>query len=108
MISDRVAILDKGQLLRVGTVDELTTSGERYHIGIDGVLPEAFRLEAAAKVIEFSQSQSSLTVDVGSIAELNALIDMLRRHHVPIVSIAKERSTLEESFLSLIKREVAS
>jgi hypothetical protein len=94
--------------LRVGTVDELTTSGERYQIGIDGVLPEAFLDEATAKVLTFTRTQSSLTVDVGSIAELNALIDMLRRHQVSIVGIAKERSTLEESFLNLIKREVAS
>jgi len=108
LISDRVAILDKGRLLRVGTVDELTTSGERYHVGIEGALPEAFLVEAAAKILTFSQAQSSLTVDVVSIAELNSLIDMLRRHQVPIVSIAKERSTLEESFLNLIKREATS
>jgi ABC-2 type transport system ATP-binding protein len=108
LISDRVAILDKGRLLRVGTVDELTTSGERYQVGIEGALPEAFLVEATAKVLAFTRTQSGLTVDVGNIAELNALIDMLRRHQVSIVAIAKERSTLEESFLSLIKREVPS
>jgi ABC-2 type transport system ATP-binding protein len=108
LISDRVAILDKGQLLKVGTVDELTSSGERYHIGIEGTLPEAFRTEAAAKVLSFSEAKNGLTIDVESIAELNAMIDMLRRHHVQIINIVKERSTLEESFLNLIKREVSA
>jgi ABC-2 type transport system ATP-binding protein len=105
MISDRVAILDKGKLLKVGTVDELTTSAERYHIDIEGVLPEPFRIEATAKLLTVSEAGTSITVQVGSISELNAIIDLLRRYHVPIVSLAKERSTLEESFLHLIKRE---
>lgn len=107
LISDRVAILDKGCLLRVGTVEELTTTGERYHVGIEGTLPETFRTEAAAKILTFTEASGSVTVDVSSIIELNALIDMLRHNHVPIVSIAKERNTLEESFLNLIRREVA-
>lgn len=108
LVSDRVAILDKGRLLRVGTVDELTTTGDRYQIGIEGSIPEAFRTEAAAKVITFSDVPNGIAADVSGTAELNALIDMLRRHHIAIVSITRERSTLEESFLNLIKREVAS
>jgi ABC-2 type transport system ATP-binding protein len=108
LISDRVAILDKGRLLRVGTVDELTTTGERYHIGIEGTIPPEFRTELAAKVMKASEVNNGISVDVGGIGELNELIDMLRRHRVSIVSVAKERTTLEESFLSLIKHEVAS
>lgn len=108
LISDRVAILDKGRLLKVGTVDELTTTGDRYRIGIEGALPEAFRTEAAARVLLYSELPDGLSVDVSTIHELNTLIDLLRHHKVAIVSIAKERNTLEESFLTLIKREVAS
>jgi ABC-2 type transport system ATP-binding protein len=108
LVSDRVAILNKGQLLRVGTVDELTSTGDRYHIGIEGALPETFRTELAAKVIKCQEVPDGLSAGVDSIGELNALIDMLRHHNVQIVSVTKERSTLEESFLSLIKREVAS
>jgi ABC-2 type transport system ATP-binding protein len=108
LISDRVAILDKGRLLKVGTVDELTTTGDRYRIGIEGTLPQAFRTEATARVLVYSELPEALSVDVNTIRELNALIDLLRHHHVSIVSIVKERSTLEESFLNLIKHEVAS
>jgi ABC-2 type transport system ATP-binding protein len=108
LISDRVAILDKGRLLRVGTVDELTTTGERYHIGTEGIIPAEFRTEITAKVIRVSEVNNGLSIDVGSIGELNEVIDMLRRHRVAIVSVAKERTTLEESFLNLIKHEVAS
>jgi ABC-2 type transport system ATP-binding protein len=108
LISDRVAILDKGRLLKVGTVDELTTTGERYHIGIEGAIPAEFRTEIAAKVIKISEVNNGISIDVGSIGELNDVIDLLRRHRVAIVSVAKERTTLEESFLNLIKHEVPS
>ena len=107
LVSDRVAILDKGRLLKVGTVDELTATGERYHVGLADGLTQAFRTEASAKVMAFVEERNGLVVDVASIPELNAVIDMLRRHGIQIASVTKERSTLEESFLSLIKREVA-
>ena len=55
----------------------------------------------------FVEERNGLVVDVASIPELNAVIDLLRRHGIQIASVTKERSTLEESFLSLIKREVA-
>ncbi len=107
LVSDRVAILDKGRLLKVGTVDELTATGERYHVGLADGLTQAFRTEASAKVMAFVEERNGLVVDVASIPELNAVIDLLRRHGIQIASVTKERSTLEESFLSLIKREVA-
>jgi ABC-2 type transport system ATP-binding protein len=108
LISDRVAILDKGKLLRVGTVDELTSTGERYHIGIEGSLPEGFHTEMAAKIVKFEETRGGILMDVEGIGELNSMIDLLRRHGVSIISVVKERSTLEQSFLNLIKREVAA
>ena len=91
----------------MGTVDELTATGERYHVGLADGLTQAFRTEASAKVMAFVEERNGLVVDVASIPELNAVIDLLRRHGIQIASVTKERSTLEESFLSLIKREVA-
>ena len=40
--------------------------------------------------------------------ELNRLIDLLRKHGVEITSVVRQRSTLEESFLSLLKQEVTT
>ena len=51
LISDRVAIVNKGKLLKTGTVDELTTAGSQYQIGFVPPLPEAFRVEATALVL---------------------------------------------------------
>jgi len=106
LVSDRVAILDKGKLLKTGTVDELTTTGSRYQIGFVPPLPESFRLEAAALVLQISYAPEALTGELKSTQELNRLIDLLRKHGVELTSITRQRSTLEESFLNLLKREV--
>ena len=108
LISDRVAILDKGKLLKVGTVDELTTTGSQYQIGIGFPVPEAFMQEATAKVMGIRATPDMITAEFRSNAELNNVIDLLRKHNVEITTIAKQRSSLEDSFINLIKREVAS
>jgi ABC-2 type transport system ATP-binding protein len=107
LISDRVAILDKGKLLKVGSVDELTTEGSSVTIGVEGSVPEAALQEARAMVISVRHEGDMLQADCKSTGELNRLIDILRRNGVDITSIVKQRSTLEESFISLIKREIA-
>jgi ABC-2 type transport system ATP-binding protein len=108
LISDRVAILDKGKLLKVGTVDELTTSDTNYEIGFAGSLPESFHHEAAATVLKFRVDNQMIAAELNAIPELNRLIDMLRKHNVEITHISKKRSSLEDSFINLIKREVAA
>jgi len=107
LISDRVAILDKGKLLRVGSVDELTSRGLLYHIGVESEIPESAKEELSAKVLKITYGVGTLAAELTSIGELNAVIDILRKHNVGITSIVKQRSSLEESFLNLIKREVA-
>lgn len=105
LISDRVAILDKGRLLRSGTVDDLTESGSDYVIGIGAALPDTLRDEASARVIPLVENTDNIRVTLQSIEALNTFIDLLRSHGVPITSILRQRNTLEDSFLSLIRRE---
>jgi ABC-2 type transport system ATP-binding protein len=104
-ISDRVAILDKGVLVRTGTVGELTISEDRYVIQTASPPPPEFWTEASALVMGISASPDGLDARVGSVAELNRLIDILRRHGAEITGLSKKRSSLEDSFLSLIRQE---
>jgi len=108
LVSDRVAILDKGKLLKVGTVEELTTTESSYTIGCQGPLPDALRTEADARVLGVTFSAEGLVAHVADPAALNAVIDLLRKHGVLITSVTPQRSTLEESFINLIKREIPS
>jgi ABC-2 type transport system ATP-binding protein len=107
LVSDRVAILDKGRLLKTGSVDELTARGFLYRIGIEGAVPQAALTEATALVISLRPDGETLQVELENVAELNRVIDLLRKYGVTITSVVKERSTLEESFINLLRREVS-
>jgi ABC-2 type transport system ATP-binding protein len=108
LVSDRVAILDKGKLLKVGTVDELTTTDTNFEIGIAASPSEDFYHDAAATVLKFRVDNNILSAELKDTSELNHLIDLLRKHQIEITHIAKKRTSLEDSFINLIKREVAS
>ncbi len=104
LISDQVAILNKGKLLKVGTVDELTTTDANYEIGVAGHPTEAFFHEAAATVLKFRVDKQILSAELATNAELNHLIDLLRRHSIEITHITKKRSSLEDSFINMIQK----
>jgi len=105
LVSDRVAVLDKGRLLRVGTVEDLTTTGSAYDIGVGGDVPAAVFEEARAFVMGIERAGDHLRAECRTTAELNRVIDLLRKHAVEITSVTRQRSTLEESFISLITKE---
>lgn len=108
LVSDQVAILDKGKLLKVGTVDELTATESNYEIGVADQLTESFYHEAAATLLKFRFDVNVLSAEVKDLSDLNQLIDLLRKHKIAITHVTRKRSSLEDSFINLIKREVAS
>ncbi len=105
LVCDRVAMLNKGTLLKVGTIAEFTTPGTRYTIGIEGRIPDEVRLEASALVLGMEERAGVLGVQAETIQDLNRVIDLLRRHHVAITSVQQDRNTLEDSFLALLRTE---
>jgi ABC-2 type transport system ATP-binding protein len=96
LITDRVGILNKGKLLREGTVKELTEKKEEYKLVIENI-PENIELDNATK-----QSDDSYLLKVTDIAELNRIIDDIRSRGVLLKEIVPLKSTLEEMFISLI------
>jgi predicted glycosyltransferase len=88
-------------------VDELTATGQAYVIGITGTLPEPVVVAARAFVMALSQEGENVTAGCRTTAELNQVIDLLRKNKVEITSVTKQRSTLEDSFISLITKEAS-
>jgi len=105
LVCDTVAILNKGRLLRVASVDELTLAGTKYEIGFSGELPQAFQEETTALVLRLGYADQLLLAELESTAALNRLIDLMRKHGIAITSITQKKSSLEESFLKLLKPE---
>ena len=96
LITDRVGILNKGKLLREGTVKELTEKKEEYKLVIENT-SEILDLGSATK-----QTDGSYLVKVSDINELNKIIDNIRGKGILLKEIVPLKSTLEEMFISLI------
>ncbi len=100
LITDRVGILNKGKLLKEGTVKELTEKKEEYKLELASSIADEnqFTRFSLAKITDVSYS-----VRVNSDEELNHLIDQLRNSNMMIKEIVKQKTTLEDMFISLIK-----
>jgi ABC-2 type transport system ATP-binding protein len=97
LISDRVGILNKGRLIREGSVTELTEKKEEYIFKLDAVQEDILAELNINRIKE-----DSYTVRVAGLPELNKLIDLLRSRGIFVKEIIKQKATLEEMFISLI------
>jgi ABC-2 type transport system ATP-binding protein len=101
LVSDRVAILDKGRIVREGTVDELTRASNVWEVRIEG--PFGAHLEKIRSAFPGVRLiEGGLTAELAGTAELNGLIDLLRSLGLRIVGLAERRFTLEEVFLQAV------
>jgi ABC-2 type transport system ATP-binding protein len=101
MITDRVGILNRGKLIREGSVKDLTEKNQEYKIKIAGsVLEPANYIQS--NILITQNSDYSLSVKVDDVRSLNLLIDKLRKDGYLLTEIELQRSTLEEMFISLI------
>ncbi len=105
MISDRVAILHKGKLIREGSVRELTESRQEYLITLAAPLPGELRTDWTARRIRFTEENNTLHLSLPALEEVNAVIDALRARGCLIESVLPKKNTLEEMFITLIKQE---
>lgn len=98
LITDHVGILNKGKLLREGTVKELTEKKEEYKLVVEGTIDN---IESGTSVY-IKQPDGSYIVKVTDTTELNRIIDNLRGKGVLLKEIVPLKNTLEEMFISLI------
>ncbi len=103
MITDRVGILNKGRLLREGTVKDLTEKKEEYKISVEGdgiyTLPPDFTQKISLRKMD----NEYYAFRVESTQELNNTLDFLRDNGIIIKEMVKQKNTLEDMFISLIK-----
>ncbi len=102
LISDRVAILNKGAVVKVGTLDEIRV-GETFHeIQVSGTLSEQQARTVSSPRVSLSSANGHTTIIVSSDSDLNRTIDLLRSWGIMISSISQRKSSLEDSFLELV------
>jgi ABC-2 type transport system ATP-binding protein len=105
IISDRVAILKKGKVIKCGIIDEFTTVANDYEIEYDGSLHNG--LIQKIKAIDNSSriDEGRLYIASESKENVNSILDALRSEGVFVKSMSQRKSTLEDSFINLINEE---
>lgn len=112
LVCDRVAILDKGQVLRVDSVAEMTASPiSEVKFRLQASLADgANRIRVALskhEVLNFDDSQPDLVevvVRVNDQPQVDDGVDQLRGQGISILGITRQRQTLEEAFLDIVNR----
>jgi ABC-2 type transport system ATP-binding protein len=99
-ICDRVAILQNGELKRVGTLQELS-AGRSVRL-ITRSLPAAVMEALSATAAQVTMMQGQVTVRCPDEALCGEIERLLAQHHVEIVRKESEAQSLEEIFFSAI------
>jgi len=99
-LCDRVAIIDRGELLRVGAVHELTSAVQ----GKVEVIWQGSQVPAALKTLDAECVVTGDTVRaVLPEKHQDAVIDLLRREKLRLNSITPVRTSLEQYFVEKLK-----
>ncbi len=107
MVCDRVAILDKGRLIRVGTVQDLKSSiGEapmQFQLqGSLSTVQSVFSMHAHARIVEVAPGYVQVDVPMSDQPAVDAVIDAIRREEISIYKVARRERTLEEVFMTTV------
>ena len=101
-VCDRVAILDKGHLIKTGPVHNLISIKPSYQIEtaeLNNEIEEEIKIAFPGAVVEGNM----ITVTLDDEFQINGLIDLLRQNYVDILAVIPRKVSLEDSFMQLIK-----
>ena len=99
-VADRVAILSKGKIIRVGTVTELTVRENQYEIEAD-IGNERIEIpEEMGKRMVITAKK--MVVVLNKPEDINYVIDQLRLYRVKIWSVKPVKQSLERSFFDAV------
>ncbi len=108
LICDRVAILVKGEVRRVGLVEDITRRAEaEVELTLAGAEQAIRSALKAWKISEWSApggGQFHAVLKIGDQADVDRCIDTLRASGVSIVEMGRRRDTLEEAFMGIVKK----
>jgi ABC-2 type transport system ATP-binding protein len=99
MLCDRIAIINRGQVVARGTLDELLRREvRRVRIQLEDVSPE-LKQGLAARGFTLREHERTLHLTVEGDREVNPLLRELLAEGVRVVEVEPERETLEDLFV---------
>ncbi len=100
-MSDELAILKKGRVVRSGSLQELIALQGSYQIQIKG---ETKPLQTLCRQMNLPfENNRHFTVQVQNETELNTLIDRIRNENIEIRAIIPEKISLEDYFIDVVE-----
>ncbi len=107
MISDRVAILNKGKIARFGTVADLAGKSLSYSIRVAAPVPNELIAQLQSTFPDLRCTDKELLVTLKDKIELNIIIDTLRTSGIGIEGLSQQKASLEDLFIQAIKGDTA-
>lgn len=104
LVSDKVAILDEGKLVKYGTVEELTINKQICEIKTETTLPENI-YESIRRKFAITQDKNLITLEITDNNVLNSFMDELRKLNVNIVGVNQKKSSLEDTFIKSLSEK---
>jgi ABC-2 type transport system ATP-binding protein len=106
-LCDQVAVINRGQLLAIGSPEELRSRTSTPRLYLTGKFPRHAidKIEANSLVKKMEQQNSRLVLDLTDLNRSHEIVALLVRSDAEIDEVRKERADLEEVFLSLVEEE---
>lgn len=101
LISDRIAILDRGEMRVSGTLDELLKDRD-ITIEVEEVGPEAKSKLSAANIQTDDEAQGRVLLRVPTSMSMYEAMDACKQAGLNVTSVAPRRETLEELFVRTV------
>ncbi len=101
LMCNKVAILNKGELIKEGTIDEITSSGNNYMFTTSDLSDDVINI-LLSQYFASVHGKNEFIVNTDSTEKLNNIIDILRKNNILILSFFKEKNSLENMFINLI------
>lgn len=103
MITDRIAILNKGKLIKEGAVSELKKKGEEYNFILSSEIENKISSFLIEKYSMIKKSDNKYSVLIQSDEDLSLLQEEIRKSGIIIKEMTQKNETLEDVFFDLIK-----
>lgn len=90
-VCDSVAILKRGELVRFGSVEEITTNKSSYIFKLDYPQKDLEKLLDEKNFMYFAEAANTYSFQIAGGEKLNELIDFLRANHVLIEGLYQKK-----------------
>ncbi len=102
LLCDRVLILDRGEVIRMGTMAELTKQRGLYHIGL-APKQEFPKAEVVAMGYAVTREGEFWEIALHDGQTIDAVVDLIRSRGLNLRHLTEKRQTLEDLFIQTVE-----